>query len=296
MLNKEKPVELIIDSQKCTNCGSCVEVCPGKYLISQDNKIHANENSPFGCIQCGHCMMNCPTGSIIIRGEGISENDIITLNEQLPDFGAVNSLLIKRRSIRKFKNQEISPESIDKILQAAATAPISVPPSEVKVLVINGFDKVQEFADDLVTGYAQVQKIFNPFVLKLFKPLIGEVQYKMFKDFVLPLAKVTVDARKEGKDILFFNAPAVIVFYGTEWTDKEDQYLAIANATIAAESMGLGTCIIGSVGPLLQKDKKLKEKYGILKNEKPTMAFVLGYPDIKFKKGIQRKFKDIKYY
>ncbi|OGH97615.1 MAG: hypothetical protein A2104_02805 [Candidatus Melainabacteria bacterium GWF2_32_7] len=296
MLNKDKPVEIVIDDQSCINCSYCASICPADYLISKNNKIYANENSPFGCIQCGHCMMNCPTNSIKIRGEGISENDIVHLSEHLPDFDAINSLFIKRRSIRKFKNQEIPKEIIDKIIQAASTAPISIPPSEVKILVINGFDKVQEFAEDLVKGFVQFQKIFNPLTLKLFKPIIGEVQYKLFKDFILPLAKITVDARKEGNDVLFYNAPTVVLFYGTELTDKEDKILASAHAAIAAESLGLGTCIIGSVPPLLEKDKKLKEKYGILKNEKPGMAFVLGYPDIKFKRGIQRRFKAVRYY
>jgi nitroreductase/NAD-dependent dihydropyrimidine dehydrogenase PreA subunit len=295
MLNKEKPVKLNITKETCTNCGYCAENCSAGYLDFSNNIVEVNKDALFGCIQCGNCMMSCPSQSIEIKAENMSKDDIITLNNNLPDFEAVYSLFAKRRSTRKFKNKEISKEIIDKILEAAVTAPISIPPSEVKVLVINGFDKVQDFADDLMPAFKKTGKIMNPILLKILKPFIGKINYKMFNDFVVPLIKTTVEERKKGKDILFYNAPAVIVFYGTPYCGKEDQILAATHAYIAAESLGLGTCIIGTVPPILEISKKLKAKYGVLKDEKSAIAFVVGYPDIKFQKGIKRHFKKIKF-
>jgi nitroreductase/NAD-dependent dihydropyrimidine dehydrogenase PreA subunit len=295
MLNKEKPVTVEIDNEKCTHCGLCTSICAGEYLVLANNSIKINENSLFGCVQCGNCMMMCPNNAIKVRGEGVSENDIIPLNDNLPDFDAVNSLFLKRRSIRKFKNQEIPQEIINKILEAASTAPISIPPSETKILVINGFDKVQELADELVIRFDKVKKVMNPVVLSLFRPFMGENKHKVFKEFVLPLLKTLSTERKKGNDILFYNAPAVLLFYGTSMNlDKEDQIIASTYASIAAEAMGLGTCIIGSVVPGF--DDKLKKKYGILKDEPLGTAFILGYPDQKFNKGIKRKFNAVRYH
>lgn len=296
MLNKEKQVEVIFNKQKCTNCGLCAKVCPSEFLIFQNNEIKINEDNLFGCIQCGHCMMACPNDSIIIRGEGICENDVFELDKNLADYDRLYSLFSKRRSARKFKNQTVSQEIIDKILQAASTGAISIPPYEVKVLVINGYNKVQEFADDVVISLEKMLKIINPFTLALFRPLIGNTNCKLFKDFVIPLIKLTVESRKKGEDLLFYNAPALILFYTTELADKEDSIISSTLAATAAETLGLGSCIIGTVPPAINNNKKLKQKYGIGKNEKAAMAFILGYPETVFSKGIKRRFKEVRYY
>ncbi len=295
MFNKEKPVEAIVDRDKCIKCQQCVEICPADYLEFVDDRIKAVDNSYFGCLQCGHCMIKCPEECIEIKGEAISGEDLIVITDSLPGFDPVNTLFHKRRSIRKFKTREVSDEVMEKILTAASTAPMGVPPSEVKVLVINGAEKVQEFAEELVDMYDKTIKAMNPLVLNIAKPFIGLNSHKMFSEFVIPLGKLTVEARKQGRDVLFYNAPAVIIFYGTEITDKEDPVIASTYAQIAAETLGLGTCIIGSVAPLLTQNRALRDKYGILKGEKPATAFVLGYPEISFNKGIKRRFKAVNY-
>jgi len=295
MLNKEKSVEIIFEDH-CTECGQCASVCPAEYLLYENKELKINDNSPFGCIQCGHCIMECPTNALKIRGEGISKQDIIELPNDYPDYNELYSLLSKRRSHRKYKNQEISPEIINKILQAASTGAISIPPYEVKVLVINSQEKVREFAEDIVNSFKRVLKVMNPLVLGLMKPFMGVANHKLFKDFVIPLMKMTIDKRKKGKDLLFYDAPAVIIFYTTGLCEGEDAIIASTLAITAAESLGLGTCIIGSVAPTINQTAKLKEKYGLLKTEKAITAFVLGYPEKTFSKGIKRWFKEVRYY
>lgn len=293
MFDKDKPAFVEIDKEKCTNCGLCVDVCP-EYLVKGQNLAEVNTNSLWGCVQCGRCMMNCPNNCIKVKGDGISENDVVPLKDNLPDFDSVNSLFLKRRSIRKYKNQEIPKEVIDKILEAASTAPMSIPPSEVKILVVNGFDKVQELADELVIRFDKYLKVM-PVIIKLMKPFMEKNKYKIFRDFVLPLLKMLSEERKKGNDGLFYNAPALLLFYGTEKNlDKEDMVIASTYASIAAEAYGLGTCIIGSVVPGF--DAKLKAKYGIAKSEPLGTAFVMGYPDQKFSRGIKRKFNSVRYH
>lgn len=293
MLNKDKPVKINIDSTKCTKCTKCIKSCPG-YLVLENNEIKGAENSLFGCIQCGRCMMVCPNYAIGIEGEAISKNDIIELTPSNISFEELHSFFVKRRSIREFKEKEVPKESIEKIIKAASTSAISIPPSEVKVLVINGKEKVQEFAADIVTSFNSLLKMFK--LIKLFKPFVKKQQYQIFDEFVIPLMKETVNQRKKGKDILFYDAPAVVLFYNTDAADKEDSIIAATTATIAAESLDLGTCIIGSVPPAINNNPKLKEKYGILKDENVSMAFIVGFPKEHFTKGINRKFKKVKFY
>lgn len=294
MFNKEKPVTIEINKDKCKKCGTCIEVCPSYLKTDANGFPQANDNSPFGCIQCGYCMMSCPHDAFEVKGEDVSREYLREVYNNLPNFEAINALFLKRRSARKFKEQEVSKEDIEKILLAAATAAISIPPSEVKVLVIQGRQKVKEFRKEMIEGVKGFMKIADSPVLNLLK-IFSKSQYKMFKDFVIPLSKVILEDETKGYDHLFYDAPSVIVFYGTQYIDKEDMIIAANQATLAAEAMGLGTCYIGMVPPVLENNKKLKEKYGILSREKVGIAFILGYPVAKFRKNIQRHFKQVKF-
>ncbi len=293
MLNKEKPVTLIIDKEKCTKCSICLNSCHDYLKTDKDGYPSQNQKSQLGCIQCGHCMMKCPNDAIEIKGEGIDKNHLRELSNDIADYKNLQNLLLKRRSHRKFKKEEISNETIQKILNSASAAAVGLPPSEVKVIVINGYQKMQEFTEDLIEQMQQAKKIFNPLLLNIFKPLISEPQFKMFKEFIIPLLNETLTEREQGKDILLYDAPAIMIFYASEISSTEDPIIAATQATLAAETLGLGTCFIGSVCPILD-NKKLRKKYGILKEEKLGTAFILGVPDNTYLKGFQRNFKEIK--
>lgn len=298
MFNKEKPVETIVDKEKCIKCGLCTEMCP-VYLkkdlqgFPMARDLDEEENL-FGCIQCGNCMMLCPQDAIEIVGEDINRSHLRELSSNIADYESLNALFLKRRSCRKFKGEEVEKELIDKIIDSAATAAVSIPPSEVKVLVIQGRKKVKELTEDIMTNFEKFIKM-SPFILPLMKLFGKKADYKAFKEFVLPLGKGMIKNYKKGIDDLFYEAPCVMLFYGSENTDKEDYLIAATQATIAAEALELGTCFIGSVGAIFQNNSHLRKKYGILKTDKVGTAFILGYPEIKFKKAFQRNFKEIRY-
>ena len=53
----------IVDSDKCTGCGSCAEACPPQ-AISVDSGI-AEINKKI-CEECGECAKACPEKAITI--------------------------------------------------------------------------------------------------------------------------------------------------------------------------------------------------------------------------------------
>lgn len=298
MFNKEKPVEVLVNKEKCVKCGACLKICHDYLKLDENGYPSACSNEDkenwFGCIQCGNCMMLCPTGAIEVVGEDIDKNHLREIGA-IADYETLNNLFLKRRSCRKFTPDDVSKEDLDRIINSAATAAVSIPPSEVKVLIVQGRDKVQKLADEILTGFGEFMKMKPLFLF--FTWLLGKkTEYKMFKDFVFPLGKMMIDARKKGEDLLFYNAPSIMFFYGTENTDKEDMMIAATQATIAAEALGLGTCIIGSLGAVFQSNCKLRKKYGIEKTDKIGTGFIVGHPAIKFPKGFQRNFKEVRYY
>jgi hypothetical protein len=48
--------------------------------------------------------------------------------------------------------------------------------------------------------------------------------------------------------------------------------------------------MIGGAPPILQRNKQLCRSLGIPEGHTPSLALILGYPDVEFKHAIRRKF------
>lgn len=94
------------------------------------------------------------------------------------------------------------------------------------------------------------------------RPFWGKATDKFFKSFFRPALYFFTEEMKKGNNYITYDAPLAIYFYGSPYCDPADPLIAATTAMYAAESLGLGTCMIGSVHPLIQygtKTKKLRE-------------------------------------
>jgi nitroreductase len=102
----------------------------------------------------------------------------------------------------------------------------------------------------------------------------------------------------EGRNYVTYDAPAALYFYGSPFVDPADPIIPATYAMIAAESLGLATCMIGGVHPFIQKGKaarKFRENQNIHFKSKEGVILLMGYPKIKYKKGIRRTFANVDY-
>lgn len=66
--------EMQFDSGKCTGCGSCVKVCPGKALSMRDGKPVLDKDA---CTLCGKCENFCPAGLREIIGREYTVKELV---------------------------------------------------------------------------------------------------------------------------------------------------------------------------------------------------------------------------
>jgi len=171
---------------------------------------------------------------------------------------------------------------------------MGIPPSDVEVLVLNGASKVKEFSNDMISYFKQINRFINKNTLWMLKPFIKKTDYQMFKTFIIPMIHFFISKKNEGEDWLLYGAPLAMYFYNSPYSDPADAYITATYAMIAAESLGLGSCMIGSINPFLAHGgNNIKSKYGLNKNGKQGIFVIFGYPKYKYQKTIKRTFGKI---
>lgn len=293
--------KISVDSSKCNGCGLCVQVCSDNDLIIENGAAKASGNGFLGCIACGQCMAICPKGAISISGREMSVENVFSLTPQddYAQYESLNNLLQRRRSIRNFKTKNVDSLIIEKIINSASTAPMGIPPWDVNLLVLNGQDKVREFSGEFSKVCKGMIFMTSPTILSLFKPFINRNNYKFYKEFLSPVLKEYVELYEKGTDIITYDAPLAIYFYGSPFSDPADSVIAATYAMIAAESLGLGTCMLGAIHPIIQYGslgRKFRAKFGIKHKSQGGLVVIFGYSKLKYNKGIKRTFASVTHY
>jgi len=289
--------EVAIDYARCVACGLCVKVCKGGPLDLHDGRVTIDPARHFGCMACGHCMAVCPRECITVTGRDLSPADMLAMpaREGHANYAALLALMQSRRSIRNYQDREVPHDVVERIIRAASSAPMGIPPSEVGVLVLEGREKVRRFKDALLVAAKSMKKTMSPFMLTLLRPFLGRETYQMMRTFVLPVLDTYLKKDAEGGDWFFYEAPLALYFYGSPWADPADATIAATYAVLAGESLGLGSCVLGFPGHLLKYNRRLKEKYHLPKKMTPGVAVVFGYPAVAYRRTVERRFADVRF-
>ncbi len=297
--SRTKEVAIVnIDHEKCNGCGLCVDVCKDFSLVMSDGKAVTSAKPIFGCIACGHCMAICPKEAIRVEGRFLSHKDLFPQppKENNPSYESILNLLKRRRSMREFKNKTVSPLIIHKILDAAKTAPMGLPPSDVNVLILDGKEKVRKFSDEYCDFLQGMRWLVSGWFLGIMRPFWGKANDELFRGFIRPMVDVYTSEKKKGNNLVTYDAPIALYFYGSKYCDPADPIIAATYAMIAAESLGLGTCMLGGIHPMIQSGRaarKFREKWNIRYKSREGLFLIIGYPRVKYPKGISRTFANI---
>ena len=217
-----------------------------------------------------------------------------------PEFGYEEYLdfLRRRRSVRVFKDRPVERDLIDKILTAAATAPMGMPPHSTEVVVLDSRDEHDFLLHELVKDYESMVRAFsNPVGRTMVRLASGAETYKVLKDYIVDLAEYANEAyHRDGTDRYMYRAPLLLLFHGNRWamSYEENAHLVCHHAMLAALSLGLGTTIIGMIPPVVDRSKVLRERYGIPKDNRVLTSLIVGYPKYKYKKSIHRDLASVR--
>lgn len=173
----------------------------------------------------------------------------------------VFSCIATRHSTRKFKEEPVPQEVLDKVIEAGRQAPSGKHKNQSRFIVIRKKEVLQE--------------------------LITLVQQEFAKMEVTPENDDNfggaIRAAKKGGYAFMYNAPVLIVVankrdYGNRYADVS---CAMQNMMLAANALDLGSCWINQLR-WLQDNPVLRaylQKLGMAEDEEVCASLSIGYPD-----------------
>jgi len=288
----------VVDIETCLGDGICAEICPEDILEMVDEKAATVGDRADYCIECGQCVAVCPTESLTMPK--LPMEDFHRLSKMPFGYEEFFDFLRLRRSVRTFKDKPVERGVIEKILDAAATAPMGMPPHSTEVVVIDDREELDFLLKEFVEDYAKTLKAFsNPIGRTIVRLAAGAEDYHTLGHHILDAARHYNEIyHVNGGDGYMRGAPVLMLFHGNRWalSYEENAHLICNYAMLAALSLGLGSTIIGLIPPVVERSKLLRERYGIPKDNRVCTSLVLGYPKYKYRQSIRRDLAGVQYH
>jgi nitroreductase/NAD-dependent dihydropyrimidine dehydrogenase PreA subunit len=201
---KRRGIAPKINADKCIRCGQGVAACPS--LVIDLGEKQAEVVKPEWCLGCGHCGAVCPTEAIFQEA---------TSYENYPGQGSTPAtspetlglLLRERRSVRKYEEDAIPQDVIEKMLEAGRYAPTGSNSQNVNYLVLTSPERILRLRNMTLAFY---EKLFARARGRFGSVLLGLLAGRRTLEYLresLPKVEYAYEKMKKGKDILFLPCP-----------------------------------------------------------------------------------------
>jgi nitroreductase/NAD-dependent dihydropyrimidine dehydrogenase PreA subunit len=277
-----------IDDGRCNDCGLCALRCP-LVFYKQQGRMRARADAD-NCNLCGHCISLCPTDAIVH-----SELDMGNFGpaDESVNFDPDRFLhfIRRRRSVRHFKKEPVPRQALEHLLEVCRYCPTGGNRQPVAVKIIEDAERIKRLSDHTVD-------YFMAMIARTEAEIAGlEAEGKQVPDDLQTLYATFARykpmglAREVGMDVIFYQAPAVMIFHGARAvaTPKDDCVIAAQSVVLAAMTLGLGSCYIGLFTIASNDHPPLKEQLALPPGHKVHSTLILGYPKLKFLRTVDRK-------
>lgn len=267
---------ILIDQNKCIGCGLCAKECLPTAIIMKDKKPAVRNQI---CMECSHCVSVCPVDAVEMYDYDKSE--VVEYNKESFDIEPERMLnTIKfRRSIRHFKDKKVEKEKLENILEAGRYTPTASNRQMTRYIVLD--KELEEFK------VAAMKSLYDMVENAPEDSPIKTSPYR--KKFI----SMYENYAEKGIDYLFYNAPIVLLTIVNEAESgvfaRVDGALASSNMELMAHTQGLGVCHIGFFLTAVMSSKELRDKLGLQEGEVIATTMVIGYPEVKYQRGANRK-------
>lgn len=254
-----------VDEELCIGCEECVSDCPVMVLTMNDGHPQVAPKRGQMCINCQHCLTICPVGAISINGA--EPADCLETQGMFPAADKMETLIRGRRSIRRYKDENLDPALLQHLLEVAWQAPTGVNARQVLFTVVDdraAMDRLRHQVMDRLAKLSWADKLPE-----------GR---KHFAGFVKQW-------REKGVDVIFRGAPHLLITSAPKdcHCPQQDCLIALSYFELYAQSLGVGTVWDGlATWTLTELMPEFKEELGIPADHQFGYAMVFGKPAVQY--------------
>ncbi len=224
------------------------------------------------CIGCMHCVAICSEGSVAIHGYGPQEGLPLPL-EQMAKPEQLEMLIKGRRSVRNYRDENIDPQRIEKLIEVASHAPSGHNDRQLLYTLVDDKGVVFDLREEAIAGLEKLVKEKKlPKGMDMFVDII-----EAWKNF--------------GTDILFRGAPHLLVVsaHNESAAPTQDCLIALTTFELYAQTYGIGTIWNGlAMLTISELVPSLKKHLGIPEDHQIGYVMGFGYPAIQYERTINR--------
>ncbi len=260
-----------IDIQKCTGCGTCVEVCHESCMSVNDGKIQIYY--PY-CSTCTQCVAICPSRALRWDNAepGRFEPDLVPTPEQMAE------LLKERRTIRQFKPTRVDRRLLEEVASYGAYAPTHS--HGLRIVIVDDVAIIDLMDRVLMRFTARLYALlYRP---KLLGYLIKALRPSMASEYLRVRPKLETAVRR---GVTFSSRPAAfIMVVGDKRAplNLESAQYATYNINLFAQAAGLGCRNLVGNQSILNRSRALRRELRLKKSEKIFGLLGIGYAGVKF--------------
>jgi nitroreductase/NAD-dependent dihydropyrimidine dehydrogenase PreA subunit len=279
-----------IDLDNCTLCKACVNDCVAGLFYIESDGLKIVDDFEERCILCGHCVAICPVNVIEIKAYENKFTREILKSEEYTNFQAFSNLVLKRRSIRQFKDKPVSKDILENLLDLARFSPTGSNTENVYYTIVQDKEIVKKISNYITTKVKRfVKNLEDPKRREMMKAQMPKEEFELAIES-LPRTKGILKNIDKGIDFWCWDGE-IIYIHGNPTLGGvlTDSALAAAHIMLAAETLGLGTCSLGYLTFHTNRSDTIKELINLPKNHMVGYSLVIGYPKVKYKRIPSRK-------
>jgi len=284
--------EVTINTELCKKDGLCAMTCPVA-VIQQEEKATVPKISDYyleHCFGCGQCVSICPQGAI--SHSHYPEGTVQPVRTELvPEYDSLLELVRSRRSKRAFKKKAVEKETLEKVLEVARLGPSGHNEQSTEFVVVQDDEMIHEIGKLAAAGLKKMAIPFKYAIGRLMmRAMIGPRGTEYLGELA-PEFEEMASMYNNGTDIILHEPPVLMMFCADSVGGTfagTNANIALHNAALAAETVGLGCFYCGFVVIVAERDDSIAQLVGLPETHKIYGALAMGYARTKFKKWPER--------
>jgi nitroreductase len=244
--------------------------CPVNILVIGAEPPTVGAGRENDCIGCQHCLAVCPTGAVSVQGK--NPDDSLPLHDAaLPSLETVELLVKGRRSVRRYRDEDVDRVLLQRLLTSALQAPTARNNHQVAFTVV-----------DRRSDMDRLRRLTMECAAEALRAGTVAADYGYLRQMVEGWQRYEAD-------LLYRWAPHLLVASAPRESAApfQDTTIALSYFELLARVAGLGVLWNGMAVIALRLFPELRQTIGLPDGQQIGFAMSFGWPAVTYHRTVQ---------